>query len=125
MEDYRSPERAVESLAANRPWRRDRDHGYDHTRGGLAWMETARECLACYGSVDVESRRRALAYLLGRFSGKSWASGEVMVPEQALSYMAAEGIGFTVEGPASYERILRLNQVAGTGDQERKSAANA
>ena len=59
---------------------------------------------------SIEIRRRALAYLLGRFSGKSWASGEIMVPEPALSYMAAEGIRFTVEGPATYERILRLNE---------------
>lgn len=58
---------------------------------------------------NVEMRRRALAYLLGRFSGKSWSSGEVMVPEQALSYMATEGIVFTVEGPATYERILAVD----------------
>ncbi len=61
----------------------------------------------------VEARRRALGYLLGRFPGKSWASGEVMVPEPALAHMAAEGIAFTVEGPATYERVLRLNESSG------------
>jgi hypothetical protein len=61
----------------------------------------------------VEVRRRALGYLLGRFSGKSWASGEVMVPEPALAHLASEGISFTVEGPATYERVLQLNQAGG------------
>jgi len=54
---------------------------------------------------DIETRRQALAFLLRRFPGKSWATGEVMIPEQALSYMAAEGIRFSVEGRATYERI--------------------
>lgn len=73
----------------------------------------------------VEIRRRALAYLLGRFSGKSWESGEVMVPEPALPHLAAEGIVFTVEGPATYERILRLNQAPPAPNEEGKNAVNA
>ena len=73
---------------------------------------------------SVEVRRKALAFLLGRFSGRSWASGEVMVPEPALSYMAAEGLSFSVEGPATYERILRLNQ-AQAPDPTKKAAAMA
>jgi hypothetical protein len=65
---------------------------------------------------STEMRRRGLAYLLGRFSGRSWVSGEVMVPEPALPHMAAEGLTFTVEGPATYDRILRLNEgVTGSG----------
>jgi hypothetical protein len=62
---------------------------------------------------EVEARRRALGYLLGRFSGRSWVTGEVMVPESALPHLAAEGITFTVEGQATYDRILRLNREAG------------
>ena len=54
---------------------------------------------------DIETRRKALSFLLGRFPGKSWATGEVMVPEQALSHLAAEGIRFSVEGRATYERL--------------------
>jgi hypothetical protein len=50
-------------------------------------------------------RRRALGDLLARFSGKSWPTGDVMVPEPALAHLAAEGITFSVEGPASYARI--------------------
>jgi hypothetical protein len=55
---------------------------------------------------DERSKRRALGYLAGRFSFKSWATGEMMVPEWALPSLATEGIPFSVEGPATYERIL-------------------
>jgi hypothetical protein len=61
---------------------------------------------------NVEMRRRALGYLLGRFPGKSWATGEVLVPEPALPHLAAEGIIFSVEGAGTYDRILRLNEQA-------------
>jgi hypothetical protein len=73
----------------------------------------------------IEARRRALGYLLGRFPGKSWATGEIMVPEPALPLLAAEGISFTVEGPATYERILRLNHAAGVPRPEGEPMASA
>jgi len=73
----------------------------------------------------VELRRRALAYLLGRFAGRSWVTGEVMVPEPALAHMAAEGIAFTVEGPATYERIVRLNQTLSARDMKGQTAPTA
>ena len=53
---------------------------------------------------DPDAKRRALAYLAGRFSFKSWASGEMLVPETALPFLAVEGISFTVQGPAKYEQ---------------------
>jgi hypothetical protein len=43
---------------------------------------------------NTEAKRRALGYLPGRFSFKSWASGEMLVPEAALPYLAVEGIPF-------------------------------
>ncbi len=55
---------------------------------------------------DGASERRALGYLAGRFSFKSWASGETLVPEAALPALAVEGIRFTVEGPATYEHLV-------------------
>jgi hypothetical protein len=55
---------------------------------------------------DESIKRRALGYLLGRFSFKSWATGEMAVPEAALPALALEGIRFTVEGPATYEQLL-------------------
>jgi hypothetical protein len=55
---------------------------------------------------DVESKRRALGFLAGRFSFKSWATGEMTVPEAALAHLATEGISFVVEGPATYEQLI-------------------
>lgn len=55
---------------------------------------------------DEASKRRALGYLSGRFSFKSWATGAMMVPEEALSHLTLEGIAFAVEGPATYEHRI-------------------
>jgi hypothetical protein len=49
---------------------------------------------------DETAKRKALGYLIGRFSFKTWATGEVIVPDFALPAMALEGLAFTVEGPA-------------------------
>jgi hypothetical protein len=57
---------------------------------------------------DEATHKKALAFLIGRFSGHSWATGEAAIPEEALAPMALEGITFTVEGRATYERILSL-----------------
>lgn len=51
-----------------------------------------------------ETKRRALGSLAGRFAFKSWASGEMLVPESALPFLAVQGVAFTVEGPATYEQ---------------------
>jgi hypothetical protein len=55
---------------------------------------------------DLESKRRAIGYLVGRFSFKSWATGEMIVPATALPCLAMEGVSFTVEGPATYEQLI-------------------
>ena len=53
---------------------------------------------------NIESKRQALGSLAGRFAFKSWASGEMLVPESALPFLAVQGVTFTVEGPATYEQ---------------------
>jgi hypothetical protein len=50
---------------------------------------------------DPDTEKRALGFLAGRLSGKSYASGETVVPEAALAHLALEGIKFTVAGPAT------------------------
>jgi hypothetical protein len=57
---------------------------------------------------DEATHKKALAFLIGQYSGHSWASGEVVVPEEALAPMAREGLTFSVEGPATNERIRSL-----------------
>jgi hypothetical protein len=55
---------------------------------------------------DEASKRRALGFLAGRFSFKSWATGEMIVPDHALPSLALEGISFVVEGQATYEQLI-------------------
>ena len=54
---------------------------------------------------DEATESRALGWLAGRFSFKSWANGETMVAEHALASLAVEGIPFFVKGPANYEQL--------------------
>ena len=61
---------------------------------------------------DTEEKKRAIGFLVGRFPGKTWSTGEVAVPEEALAALAAEGIQFTVEGPATYDRLVSLRDAA-------------
>ena len=49
---------------------------------------------------NAESKRTALGSLAGRFAFKSWATGEMLVPEDALPFLADKGLTFIVEGPA-------------------------
>ncbi|HKB00875.1 MAG TPA: hypothetical protein VKD90_01590 [Gemmataceae bacterium] len=53
---------------------------------------------------DRETEKRALAFLLGRFSGRVMKSGEHLVPEAALEALADQNIPFTVKGKATYEQ---------------------
>jgi hypothetical protein len=53
---------------------------------------------------DRDTEKRALAYLLGRFSGRVVRSGEHLVPEAALEALADQNIPFTVRGKTSYEQ---------------------
>jgi len=55
---------------------------------------------------DAQSERRGLGYLAGRFAFKTWSTGETLVPESALAHLAVEGIPFSVQGPATYERSI-------------------
>jgi hypothetical protein len=47
---------------------------------------------------------RALGFLAGRFSFKSWANGETLVPAAALAALALHGIPYSVLGPTTYKQ---------------------
>lgn len=53
---------------------------------------------------DRETEKRALAFLLGRFSGRVLRSGEHLVPEAALEALADQNISFIVKGKTTYEQ---------------------
>lgn len=53
---------------------------------------------------DRKTETLALAFLLGRLSGRVLRSGEHLVPEAALEALADQNISFTVKGKATYEQ---------------------
>ena len=53
---------------------------------------------------DRATEKRALGFLLGRFSGRVLRTGEHLVPEAALEALADQNIPFTVKGKATYEQ---------------------
>lgn len=55
---------------------------------------------------DRPTEKRALAFLLGRFSGRVLRSGDHIVPEAALEALADHGIEFVVKGKTTYEQQL-------------------
>jgi hypothetical protein len=55
---------------------------------------------------DRETEKRALAFLLGRFSGRVLRSGEHLVPEAALESLADQNIQFAVKEKTTYEQQL-------------------
>ncbi len=54
---------------------------------------------------DAQMEKRGIGYLAGRFSVKTWANGETLVPAEALPCLASEGMTFTVVGHLPYERV--------------------
>ncbi len=55
---------------------------------------------------DYDTERRALGFLLGRFSGRVLKSGEHLVPEAALEALADQNIPFSVQGKSTYEQQI-------------------
>ena len=55
---------------------------------------------------NMDAKRRALAFLTGRYSFTSYRTGEMLVVHAALGEMAVAGIPFSVEGPATYGQAI-------------------
>jgi hypothetical protein len=64
---------------------------------------------------DQATQRKALGFLLGRYSGKVLKTGEHIVPEAALAALADQNIVFTVQGKASYEQQVAALRSAASG----------
>jgi hypothetical protein len=64
---------------------------------------------------DDATEKKALGFLLGRFSGIALKSGEHIVPEAALVALARQNISFTVHGKASYEKQIAALRSAAAG----------
>jgi hypothetical protein len=61
-----------------------------------------------------EIEKRALAFLIGRFSGRVLQTGEHLVPEAALEALADQNIPFTVKGKTTYEQQMAALRSAAT-----------
>lgn len=69
---------------------------------------------------DPQTERQALAFLLGRFSGRVLKGGDHLVPEAALEALARENIPFTVKGRASYEQQVAAIRGAAPAPVQRR-----
>ena len=63
---------------------------------------------------DRETEKPALAFLLGRFSGRVLRSGEHLVPEAALEALADQDSPFSVKGKTTYEQQMAALRGAAT-----------
>lgn len=62
---------------------------------------------------DYDTEKRALGFLLGRFSGHVLKTGEHLVPETALEALADQNISFTVQGKSTYkQQIAAIRDIA-------------
>jgi hypothetical protein len=50
--------------------------------------------------------QKALAFLLGRFSGRVLKNGDHLVPEAALAALAGENIPFSVKGRVDHHPVI-------------------
>ena len=55
---------------------------------------------------NADEEKRALGFLARRFSCTCYASGETLVPPEALPALASAGVPFSVEGPATYGQTV-------------------
>jgi hypothetical protein len=62
---------------------------------------------------DRETEIKALAFLVGRFSGKVMRGSVHIVPEAALEALASESSPFSVNGKATYEHQMAELRDAG------------
>ena len=65
---------------------------------------------------DAVTQKKALGFLLGRYSGKVLKTGEHLVPEAAVAALADQNITFTVHGKASYEKQVEALRSATAGE---------
>src|SRR5437899_6855942 len=69
---------------------------------------------------DLETQKKALGFLLGRFSGRVLKNGEHIVPEAALAALADHGVAFTVHGKASYAKQVAALRSTASGAVQRR-----
>ena len=59
-----------------------------------------------------QAKDHALELLIGEFPFKSWRTGDLLLPEEALPLPARENVPFSFEGVEGYERVSALRDPA-------------
>ena len=57
---------------------------------------------------DPKTKRRALELLVGDVPFRSWSTGQMLLPEEALARLAREDVPFSFEGSAAYKKLAML-----------------
>lgn len=81
--------------------------------------------MICIRFPDAATELRALGWLIGRFSFKTWSNGDMILPDFALPHLTQEGISYLVEGPATYaQQVPMLRTPSATGDRKGRQSDN-
>jgi hypothetical protein len=72
---------------------------------------------------DQQSFKKALGFLVGRFSGRALRTGEIIVPADVLEALALENFSFTVIGRATHEQMAPIRNNGTTPVQRRRKGA--
>jgi hypothetical protein len=70
---------------------------------------------------DRDTQREALGFLMRRFSGTVFKTGEHIVPEAALKALEGQNLVFTVRGTVNAKQVAALRNSATTRAQRRSS----
>jgi hypothetical protein len=69
---------------------------------------------------DRATEKKAIGFLLGRFSGRIMKGGEHLVPETALEALAQQNIPFNVKGKATYAQQVEAIRGASSASVQRR-----
>jgi hypothetical protein len=69
---------------------------------------------------DRATEKKALGFLLGRFSGRVLKNGEHLIPEAALDALAQQNIAFNVKGKATYGQQVEAIRGAAAAPVQRR-----
>jgi hypothetical protein len=72
---------------------------------------------------DLETRKEALEFLLGRYATTILKSGEVIIPENAVMSLAGQNLVFTVKGKVDEAQVASLRIAAAESVQRRRRRA--
>ena len=71
--------------------------------------------------LDPQTESEALGFLVSRFSGSAFRSGEVIVPPEALPSLAVENYRFTVLGRATHDQMATFRSHVSSSVQRRQN----